>query len=95
LDSRKKRNNGVCGRKSWKNDIKSIPLQRKFCKDLAALAQSGNLWKRRFAASTMANLNHGGRQFRDETLAIVKLLQNDKELMVKKAVVWALKEINT
>jgi 3-methyladenine DNA glycosylase AlkD len=64
-----------------------------FVKDLEALAKSGNLWKRRFAAATMANLNHGGRQFPQETLAIVQLLQNDKEPMVKKAVLWAKKEI--
>jgi 3-methyladenine DNA glycosylase AlkD len=65
-----------------------------FVKDLATLAKSDNLWKRRFAAATMANLNHGGRQFREETQTIIKLLQNEKEPMVKKAVVWALKEIN-
>jgi len=64
-----------------------------FVNDLATLAKSDNLWKRRFAAATMANLNHGGRQFKEETQAIVKLLQNEKEPMVKKAIVWALKEI--
>jgi 3-methyladenine DNA glycosylase AlkD len=64
-----------------------------FMNDLATLATSGNLWKRRFAVATMANLNHGGRQFKEETLAIVKLLQNEKEPMVKKAIIWALKEI--
>jgi len=63
-----------------------------FVKDLSTLAKSDNLWKRRFAVSTMANLNHGGRQFKKETLAIVNLLQNEKEPMVKKAIVWALKE---
>ena len=65
-----------------------------FVKDLATLAKSNNLWKRRFAVATMANLNHGGRQFKEETQTIVKLLQNEKEPMVKKAIVWALKEIN-
>ena len=65
-----------------------------FVEDLATLAKSDNLWKRRFAVATMANLNHGGRQFKEETQAIVKLLQNEKEPMVKKAIIWALKEIN-
>ncbi|MDR2963754.1 MAG: DNA alkylation repair protein [Bacteroidales bacterium] len=69
-------------------------LSRKdFVQDLTPLAQSDNLWQRRFAVATMANLNHGGRQFKQETLAIVNLLRNEKEPMVKKAIVWALKEI--
>jgi 3-methyladenine DNA glycosylase AlkD len=75
--------------------VVDILLKKKdFVRDLETLAKSDNLWKRRFAAATMANLNHGGRQFKEETQAIVKLLQNEKEPMVKKAVVWALKEIN-
>ena len=65
-----------------------------FVKDLTTLAKSDNLWKRRFAVSSMANLNHGGRQFKEETQIIINLLQNEKEPMVKKAVDWALKEIN-
>ena len=64
-----------------------------FVHDLVPLAKSDNVWKRRFAAATVANLNHGGRQFKEETQTIVNLLQNEKEPIVKKAVVWALKEI--
>jgi 3-methyladenine DNA glycosylase AlkD len=61
---------------------------------LKPLAQSNNLWKRRFAVATAANINHGGRQFPDQTLAICKILLTDKEIMVTKAVGWALREIS-
>lgn len=61
---------------------------------LLPLAQSPNLWKRRFAATTAANINHGGKQFPDQTLAICKLLLKDNEIMVTKAVGWAIREIS-
>ena len=59
-----------------------------------SLAQSSNLWKRRFTAATATNINHGGRHFPEQTLAICKPLLNDNELMVTKAVGWAIREIS-
>ena len=61
---------------------------------LKPLAQSSNLWKRRFAAATAANINHGGKQFPKQTLAICKILLTDKEIMITKVVGWALREIS-
>ncbi len=66
----------------------------RFIDKLKPLAKSPNLWKRRFAAATAANINHGGRHFPDETLTICKILIDDKEIMVTKAVGWALREIS-
>lgn len=61
---------------------------------LKSLAKSSNLWKRRFAVATVANMNHRGRQFPDQTLTICKILIGDTELMVRKAVGWSLRELS-
>ncbi len=61
--------------------------------ELHHLAASENKWKRRFAAATIANMNHRGRQYTEETFSICKSLLSDKEQVVSKAVGWALREI--
>ncbi len=63
-------------------------------KELYRLATSENKWKRRFAAATIANMNHGGRQYPKETFAVCKILLSDKEQVVSKAVGWALREVS-
>lgn len=60
---------------------------------LLKYAESPNLWIRRFAAATAANANHAGHSFPEQTRAVCDELKNEKEPMVKKAIVWALKEI--
>lgn len=60
---------------------------------LLEYAGSSNLWIRRFAAATAANSNHGGYSYPEQTKAICEKLKNEKEPMVKKAIVWALHEI--
>ena len=62
--------------------------------ELAVLTKSENRWKRRFAAATVANLNHEGRAFPKETFGICKPLLADKEVVVTKAVGWAIREIS-
>lgn len=61
---------------------------------LNPLAKSPNLWKRCFAVATATNINHGGKQFPNQTLAICRILISDKEIMVTKAIGWALREIS-
>ena len=63
-------------------------------KKLFELTKSGNKWERRFAAATVANINHGGRSFPKETFAICKPLLTDKETVVTKAIGWAIREIS-
>lgn len=70
--------------------IKNIELS----KELEALATSDNFWLRRFAIATVANMNHGGRQYPILTFDISKILLTDKEKMVIKAVGWAIREIS-
>ncbi len=61
---------------------------------LMPLVTAANLWKRRFAAATAANINHKGETFPTETFAICQPLLTDSELMVTKAVGWALRELS-
>lgn len=61
--------------------------------NLLAYTDSPNLWIRRFGVATAANANHGGYSYPEQTLAICENLKGDKEPMVKKAVTWALHEI--
>jgi 3-methyladenine DNA glycosylase AlkD len=63
-------------------------------KKLVELTKSGNKWERRFAAATVANINHGGRAYPKETFLICKPLLSDKETVVTKAVGWAIREIS-
>lgn len=60
---------------------------------LLKYTESSNLWIRRFAAATAANANHGGHSYPKQTRAVCDKLKNEKEPMVKKAIVWALHEI--
>jgi 3-methyladenine DNA glycosylase AlkD len=62
--------------------------------ELFTLTKSENKWKRRFAAATVANINHEGRAYPKETFWICKPLLNDKETVVTKAVAWAIREIS-
>ena len=62
--------------------------------ELWVLTKSENKWKRRFAAATVANLNHEDRAFPKETFGICKPLLTDKEVVVTKAVGWAIREIS-
>lgn len=71
-----------------------IVHNEKLIKELHKLAKSENIWKRRFSVSTMANLNHGGRQYPNETFSLCEILLKDKEIMVSKAVGWAIREIS-
>lgn len=63
-------------------------------KELFKLTSSDNKWKRRFAAATIANMNHGGKSYPKETFQIVKPLLTDAESVVTKAVGWAMREIS-
>ncbi len=60
---------------------------------LLSLSKSSDKWKRRFAAATVANMNHGGHQYPEETFVVCRNLLSDKEQVVSKAVGWALREI--
>ena len=62
--------------------------------ELFVLTKSENKWKRRFVAATVANLNHEGRAFPKETFVICRPLLADKEVVVTKAVGWAIREIS-
>ncbi len=62
--------------------------------ELYALTASSNPWKRRFAAATAANINHDGRAYPEETFRIVRPLLTDREVVVSKAVGWALREVS-
>lgn len=61
--------------------------------NLVKLAKSNNLWKRRFAAATVSEINHKGRVYPKETFRVCSLLLSDPEPMVWKAVGWAIREI--
>jgi 3-methyladenine DNA glycosylase AlkD len=61
---------------------------------LFELTKSENKWERRFAVATVANINHGGRAYPNETFWICKPLLTDKETVVTKAVGWAIREIS-
>jgi len=63
-------------------------------KDIFELTKSENKWERRFAVATAANINHGGRAYPKETFWICKPLLTDKEIVVAKAVGWAIREIS-
>jgi Predicted DNA alkylation repair enzyme len=63
-------------------------------KKLFELTKSENKWKRRFAAATVANINHEGRAYPKETFWICSPLFTDKETVVTKAVGWAIREIS-
>ena len=77
------------------NIVTAIIVDNPFLtKELLILAKSSNKWKRRFAVATIANMNHGGRQYPDETFSICETLLSDKEQVVSKAVGWALREIS-
>ena len=53
---------------------------------------SKNVWQRRAAVACGASLNQRGRSLPHVTLALCAPLLNDPEPMVRKAVVWALRE---
>ncbi len=59
---------------------------------LKAWTQSDQLWRRRFTMATGASLNQKGRCHSAETATLAQPLLNDPELMVRKAVGWALRE---
>ncbi len=59
---------------------------------LEGLTGSMNPWQRRFALATASELNHKGRTHPAETLRICLPLLGDREMTVRKAVAWALKE---
>jgi len=63
-------------------------------KKLSELTKSKNKWERRFAAATVANINHEGRAYPKETFWICSPLLTDKETVVTKAVGWAIREIS-
>lgn len=74
----------------------AVPLIRsnkENIKKLLPYTKSKNLWIRRFAAATAANSNHGGFCYAEETLEICNALKEEKEVMVKKAITWALHEV--
>ena len=62
--------------------------------ELFTLTKSENKWKRRLAVATVANMNHDGRAYPKETFEICKPLLADKEIVVTKAVGWAIREIS-
>lgn len=70
--------------------VKNPDLLAKLCR----LTKSENKWKRRFAAATVANINHGGRAYPKETFLISRELLEDGESVVTKAVGWAIREIS-
>lgn len=76
------------------SNIATILIHRdeKSFEHLYQYTESSNLWIRRFAAATAANSNHGGHSYPQQTRTICEKLKNEKEPMVKKAVVWALKD---
>lgn len=53
---------------------------------------SKNFWQRRAAAACGASLNQRGRSLPRATLALCAPLLDDPEVMVRKAVAWALRE---
>lgn len=61
---------------------------------LVEMAHSSNLWQRRFAAATAAQMNHKGQLFTAETWRVCTILLPDLEPMVWKAVGWAIREIS-
>lgn len=63
-------------------------------KALFQLTKSDNRWKRRFAVATIANINHEGRAYPKETFWITKPLLADNEIVVTKAVGWAIREVS-
>ena len=63
-------------------------------KKIFELTKSENKWERRFAAATVANINHEGRAYPKETFWICSPLLTDKETVVTKAVGWAIREIS-
>jgi len=84
----------TCDRLTW-HIISKLFLQNPgIIKQLVEYAHSGNLWKRRIAVSTMASLNQQKKYYPKETAQICGILENDTEPMVKKAVSWALRELN-
>ncbi len=71
-----------------------IPKNPSLLTELYTLAESPNKWKRRFAAATAANINHNGCAYPEETFRIVRPLLADREVVVSKAVGWALRGIS-
>jgi 3-methyladenine DNA glycosylase AlkD len=64
--------------------------------DVRRWAKSDDLWRRRAALVSTVVLNikaHGGRGDTKRTLAIAKLLVDDREDMVVKAMSWALRSL--
>jgi 3-methyladenine DNA glycosylase AlkD len=59
---------------------------------LIDLTRSENLWKRRFALASAAELNHKGRVHPAETLRVCSAVLTDEEPTVRKALGWTLKE---
>ena len=60
--------------------------------DLVEWTASPNPWRRRFTLATVAALNQKGRTHVTETLKVCAPLLNDPEVIVRKAVGWALRE---
>ncbi len=71
-----------------------VATKLEYVDNLAKLARSKNLWKRRFAVATASELNHKGRLHPEETFRVCRLLLADPEPMVSKAVGWAIKELS-
>jgi 3-methyladenine DNA glycosylase AlkD len=54
--------------------------------------RSSNPWQRRASVACGASLNQRGRSLTQITLALCAPLLNDPDLLVRKAVAWALRE---
>jgi 3-methyladenine DNA glycosylase AlkD len=60
--------------------------------DLKKWAKSSNPWRRRFSLATTTALNQKGRAFPKETLEVCEPVLGEREVIVQKAVGWALRE---
>jgi 3-methyladenine DNA glycosylase AlkD len=61
---------------------------------LRVLTQAESVWRRRFAVSTAASLNHRGRFLPELTLDICQDLMRDENASIRKAVGWAIRELS-
>lgn len=60
--------------------------------DLVRWAQAPNPWRRRFAAAVTTALNQRGRSHPLEALRVCEPLMKEPEVIVQKAVAWAIRE---
>lgn len=60
---------------------------------LRELTDSGNMWERRMALATAAAMNQGGRLHVEFAEELCVSLERDPELMIRKCVDWARREL--